>query len=157
MLYGINIFRGRKANDAVALAWVTQFCEDGAVLDRNFSLLGTGNNSGEVWVAHTLTCSMSGLKILPRYAKFPFPHLSTPLLAHSQAIMRQSNHSFLFYTSGRRFCSALKATLELRRRQDLFAQLWYCISSRPDFVDIEVAMNEGAMPPMVSVDWRVSE
>lgn len=64
--------------------------------------------------------------------------------------MRLSNHSFLFYASGRRFCSVLKATLEMRRRQDLFAQLWYRISGRPDFVELEVAMNEGAMPPMVS-------
>ena len=37
--------------------------------------------------------------------------------------MRQANNSFLFYASGRRFCSALKADLELRRRQDIFAQV----------------------------------
>lgn len=47
-VYAINIYLGRKQNDEVALAWAAQFCEDGAVLDRNFSLLGTGNNSGEV-------------------------------------------------------------------------------------------------------------
>lgn len=37
--------------------------------------------------------------------------------------MRQSNNSFLFYASGRRFCSELRANLELRRRQDIFAQV----------------------------------
>ena len=37
--------------------------------------------------------------------------------------MRQSNNSFLFYASGRRFCIALRAELELRRRQDIFAQV----------------------------------
>jgi hypothetical protein len=47
-LYAVNIYLGRKKNDQVALAWAAQFCDDGAVLDRNFSLLGTGNNSGEV-------------------------------------------------------------------------------------------------------------
>lgn len=47
-LYGINIFIGRKRNDTIALAWAKQFCDDGAVLDRNFSLIGTGNNTGEV-------------------------------------------------------------------------------------------------------------
>lgn len=31
----------------------------------------------------------------------------------------------------------------------LTLQIWYCISPRPDFVDIEIAMNEGTMPPMV--------
>ena len=31
----------------------------------------------------------------------------------------------------------------------LTLQIWYRISPRPDFVDIEIAMNEGAMPPMV--------
>jgi hypothetical protein len=112
VVYAVNIYMGRKSNDEVALAWAAQFCDDGEVLDRNFSLLGTGNNSGEV-------------------------------------IMRQSNNSFLFYASGRRFCSELRANLELRRRQDIFAQIWYHISPRPDFVDIEIAMNEGAMPPTV--------
>lgn len=48
VLYAVNIYMGRKKNDEVALAWAAQFCDDGAVLDRNFSLLGTGNNSGEV-------------------------------------------------------------------------------------------------------------
>ena len=47
-MYAVNIYLGRKQNDEVALAWAAQFCDDGAVLDRNFSLLGTGNNSGEV-------------------------------------------------------------------------------------------------------------
>jgi Protein of unknown function (DUF1682) len=37
--------------------------------------------------------------------------------------MRQANNSFLFYASGRRFCSELRANLELRRRQDIFAQV----------------------------------
>jgi hypothetical protein len=48
VLYAVNIYLGRKQNDAIALAWAAQFCDDGEVLDRNFSLLGTGNNSGEV-------------------------------------------------------------------------------------------------------------
>lgn len=29
-------------------------------------------------------------------------------------------------------------------------QAWYVINPRPDFVDLEIAMDEGAMPPMVS-------
>lgn len=38
-------------------------------------------------------------------------------------IMRQANHQFLFYASGRRFCSALRANLEMKRRQDMFAMV----------------------------------
>lgn len=110
--YAINIYLGRKRNDAIALTWAQQFCDDGAVLDRNFSLLGTGNNTGEV-------------------------------------IMRQANHQLLFYASGRRFCSSLRGNLEMKRRQDLFAMAWYVINPRPDFVDLEIAMDEGAMPQMV--------
>ncbi len=47
--YSINLFFGKKENDALALAWAQQFCEDGAVLDRNFALIGPGDsNGGEV-------------------------------------------------------------------------------------------------------------
>lgn len=47
--YSINLFFGKKENDALALAWAQQFCADGAVLDRNFALIGPGDsNGGEV-------------------------------------------------------------------------------------------------------------
>ena len=49
IVYGVRIYLGRKENDAIALAWAHEFCQDGAVLDRNFALIGPGDSDrGEV-------------------------------------------------------------------------------------------------------------
>jgi hypothetical protein len=36
----VNIWLGKKKNETLALAWARAFCQDGALLDRQFSLLG---------------------------------------------------------------------------------------------------------------------
>jgi len=74
-----------------------------------------------------------------------------------QVLIRESNHSFTFHASGRRFCRSLTAKVELKRRQDYLSLGWYFLQPRTDFVDIEVAMNEGAMAPMVSLCCSVSQ
>lgn len=71
------------------------------------------------------------------------------MLLLSQVMERVSNSEFKLYATGRRFCSHMSAKLALRRRQDLLSLLLYQVVPRPDVVDIEVAMSEGAMPPMV--------
>ena len=40
LAYAVNIYLGRQVNSKLALAWATAFCQDGCVLDRNFSQLG---------------------------------------------------------------------------------------------------------------------
>jgi hypothetical protein len=39
----VNYLRGRRVNEALALCWAHEFCTNGAVLDRNFALLGPGH------------------------------------------------------------------------------------------------------------------
>lgn len=72
-----------------------------------------------------------------------------------QVMERVSNSEFKLYATGRRFCSHLNATLSLRKRQDLLSMAMYQINPRPDVLDVEVAMSEGAMPPMVSLKHTI--
>lgn len=113
VLYGCNVWVGRRTNSDLALQWARSFCGNGCVLDRNFAQIGTGGEAGK------------------------------PILE------RVSNSDFKLYATGRRFCSHLSAKLSLRRRQDLLSLAWYSVQQRPDIVDLEIAMSEGAMPPMV--------
>lgn len=64
-------------------------------------------------------------------------------------LIRQSASSFQFYATGRRFCRSLTAHLDLRKRQDLLSYLVRLVSPGDDVLDIEVEMNEAAMPPIV--------
>jgi hypothetical protein len=47
ILYAINFFSGRRANEALALAWAKEYCQEGRVLPRNFSLLGPGYSDNQ--------------------------------------------------------------------------------------------------------------
>ena len=64
-------------------------------------------------------------------------------------MVRETRSSFLFYASGRRFCQSLTARAELLRRQDLLSLVYYKFEPREDYVDLEVHMNDGSMPPLV--------
>ena len=64
-------------------------------------------------------------------------------------IMRESMNKFNIYATGRRFCKNFQATLDLKHRQDLLYLASYVISPRPDRIDIDIAMNEANMQPLV--------
>ena len=66
-------------------------------------------------------------------------------------IMRESMNKFNIYATGRRFCKNFQATLDLKHRQDLLYLASYVISPRQDRIDIDIAMNEANMQPMVLV------
>ncbi|KAJ7543339.1 hypothetical protein O6H91_09G033800 [Diphasiastrum complanatum] len=40
--FALNYYFGRKENEKIALAWAAQFASKGSILEKNFSLLGTG-------------------------------------------------------------------------------------------------------------------
>lgn len=58
-------------------------------------------------------------------------------------------NSFKFYASGRRHCSGMLITLDLKSRQDLLLSLWRMLSPQEDLVQVDVFMNEPSMPQMV--------
>lgn len=66
-----------------------------------------------------------------------------------ELLIKESQNRFLLYASGRRSCASVSATLNLRPRQDLLLSLWGVLFPSRDVVDVEVTMQEGAMPPMV--------
>jgi hypothetical protein len=67
----------------------------------------------------------------------------------SEVLMKETSSNFKFYASGRRFCRGFLATLDLRRRQDLFSLALHLVSPHDDMIDIEVLMSDNTMPPMV--------
>ncbi|CAD7701327.1 unnamed protein product [Ostreobium quekettii] len=44
LVYGVNVWIGTTANEAIALAWAKTATADGGVLDENFTLLGPGDS-----------------------------------------------------------------------------------------------------------------
>ena len=66
-------------------------------------------------------------------------------------ILRESMNKFNIYATGRRFCKNFQATLDLKHRQDLLYMASYAISPRKDRIDIDIAMNEANMQPLVLV------
>lgn len=66
-------------------------------------------------------------------------------------ILRESMNKFNIYATGRRFCKSFQATLDLQHRQDLLYMACYFISPRQDRIDIDIAMNENNMQPLVLV------
>jgi len=67
------------------------------------------------------------------------------------AILKDSQSCFKFYASGRRHCSGMLATLELRKRHDLFSMLLSVLDLSPsrDTLTLEVPMNADEMEPLV--------
>ena len=51
----INFVLGRTANEKIALAWAREYCSEGALLEKNFSLLGPGytDNRQEMLMKHS--------------------------------------------------------------------------------------------------------
>jgi hypothetical protein len=47
IIFFVNYLRGRRVNEALALRWAQEFCTNGSVLDKNFSLLGPGHGKPE--------------------------------------------------------------------------------------------------------------
>lgn len=68
---------------------------------------------------------------------------------NDELLIKESQCRFLLYASGRRHCTSASATLNLRPRQDLLLTLWSVLFPSKDVLDVEVVMQEGAMPPMV--------
>eukprot|EP00271_Cylindrocystis_brebissonii_P011871 TRINITY_DN29859_c0_g1_i1.p1 TRINITY_DN29859_c0_g1~~TRINITY_DN29859_c0_g1_i1.p1 ORF type:complete len:533 (+),score=90.73 TRINITY_DN29859_c0_g1_i1:32-1600(+) len=113
ILYGINFWFGKQANEKVAVAWARQFAAENSVFEKNFSLLGTGDGVDE------------------------------PL------ITKDTQNTFKFYASGRRYVDGLLATLDLQYRHDLITMLWYRVAPKTDTVTIEVWMADEYMEPFV--------
>eukprot|EP01114_Cavostelium_apophysatum_P020879 TRINITY_DN7125_c0_g1_i1.p1 TRINITY_DN7125_c0_g1~~TRINITY_DN7125_c0_g1_i1.p1 ORF type:complete len:387 (+),score=99.99 TRINITY_DN7125_c0_g1_i1:86-1246(+) len=60
-------------------------------------------------------------------------------------IIKESNHIFKVYAQGRINCEGLQATLELKKRQDLFSKVTELLWKAEDLLRIDVAMEEGKM------------
>jgi len=70
----------------------------------------------------------------------------------AEVLMKESASEFKFYASGRRHCSSLLATLDLRKRQDLLrGYLLAPLLPHDERIDVQVNMLPGAMPPLVLV------
>eukprot|EP01025_Chloroclados_australasicus_P038228 TRINITY_DN3922_c0_g1_i1.p1 TRINITY_DN3922_c0_g1~~TRINITY_DN3922_c0_g1_i1.p1 ORF type:complete len:450 (-),score=76.47 TRINITY_DN3922_c0_g1_i1:177-1493(-) len=50
LLYAANIWRGARENESIAIAWAKEFCMEGALMPKNFALLGPGDidDNGEI-------------------------------------------------------------------------------------------------------------
>ncbi|XP_076956343.1 uncharacterized protein At5g49945-like [Bidens hawaiensis] len=68
---------------------------------------------------------------------------------NSPLLMKEGQNVFRFYSSGRRFCQELVATMELKSRQDLIAKLYNMVVPCKDEITFEVVMNEDAMDHVV--------
>lgn len=80
-----------------------------------------------------------------------FSQLGARIDGAPDMILRESMHKFNIYATGRRFCKNFQATLDLKHRQDLLSLASYVISPRNDRIDIDIAMNETNMQPLVLV------
>lgn len=69
--------------------------------------------------------------------------------AAGEVLLKDSMHCFKLWASGRRFCQGMLATLQLVRRQDMLAYTVMALQGQKDVLELEVRMNEGALPPLV--------
>ncbi|XP_073128448.1 uncharacterized protein At5g49945-like [Henckelia pumila] len=63
----------------------------------------------------------------------------------SPLLLQEGHNVFKFYASGRRFCSGLLATMELKSRHDLISKLYNMVVPCKDEITFEVYMNDDAM------------
>lgn len=63
----------------------------------------------------------------------------------SPLLLQEGKNVFKFYASGRRFCSGLLATLELKSRHDLISRLYNMVVPCKDEITFEVYMNDDSM------------
>lgn len=67
----------------------------------------------------------------------------------SPLLLKEGQNVFKFYASGRRFCSGLLATIELKSRHDLISRLYNMVVNCKDEISFEVYMNDDAMDQVV--------
>ncbi|CAA0814062.1 Protein of unknown function (DUF1682 [Striga hermonthica] len=67
----------------------------------------------------------------------------------SPLLLQEGKNVFKFYASGRRFCSGLLATMELKSRHDLISKLYNMVVPCKDEITFEVYMNDDAMDHVV--------
>ncbi|CAA2960185.1 uncharacterized protein At5g49945-like [Olea europaea subsp. europaea] len=67
----------------------------------------------------------------------------------SPILLKEGNNVFKFYASGRRFCSGLLATMELKSRHDLISRLYNMVVPCKDEITFEVYMNDDAMDHVI--------
>ncbi|KAK4491262.1 hypothetical protein RD792_001998 [Penstemon davidsonii] len=67
----------------------------------------------------------------------------------SPLLLKEGQTVFKFYASGRRFCSGLLATMELKSRHDLISRLYNMMVPCRDEITFEVYMNDDAMDQVV--------
>ncbi|KAL2491109.1 Protein of unknown function (DUF1682) [Abeliophyllum distichum] len=67
----------------------------------------------------------------------------------SPLLLKEGNTVFKFYASGRRFCSGLLATMELKSRPDLISRLYNMVVPCKDIITFEVYMNDDAMDQVI--------
>ncbi|KAL3651540.1 hypothetical protein CASFOL_004542 [Castilleja foliolosa] len=67
----------------------------------------------------------------------------------SPLLLQDGKNVFKFYASGRRFCSGLLATMELKSRHDLISRLYNMVVPCKDEITFEVYMNDDAMDHVV--------
>ncbi|EPS68395.1 hypothetical protein M569_06375, partial [Genlisea aurea] len=67
----------------------------------------------------------------------------------SPLLLKEGQNVFKFYASGRRFCSGLLATMELKSRHDLISRLYNAVVPSRDEITFEVYMNDDAMDHVI--------
>ncbi|KAL2477569.1 hypothetical protein Fot_46583 [Forsythia ovata] len=67
----------------------------------------------------------------------------------SPLLLKEGQNVFKFYASGRRFCSGVLATMELKSRHDLISRLYSMVVPCKDEITFEVYMNDDAMDQVV--------
>ncbi len=145
--------RGGRENEEVALAWAREFVTKGALLERNFALCGPGARPARrVLPDACVPCSCVPAPALARARRLTAPAGCAGDGDSAEVLMKESASEFKFYASGRRHCSSLLATLDLRKRQDLLrGYLLAPLLPHDERIDVQVNMLPGAMPPLVLV------
>ncbi|KAG6427272.1 hypothetical protein SASPL_111514 [Salvia splendens] len=67
----------------------------------------------------------------------------------SPLLLQEGKSVFKFYASGRRYCSGLLATMELKSRHDLISRLYNMVVPCKDEITFEVYMNDDSMDQVV--------
>eukprot|EP00808_Paulinella_micropora_P008263 g35595.t1 len=133
IVYVINFFVGKAKNQQLAFAWLRNFKP---LFQRQFSAVGIYEQD------------VPGLN----------PAADVPGLnpaAEGAGLIQDSQSCYKLYASGRRFCTCLLATIELRKRQDLFSLMLEFVDLSPskDLCTLEIPMSD-TMEPFVFAIMR---
>lgn len=77
------------------------------------------------------------------------PASETPPANRRQLLARETCSSFLYYATGSRRCSGVLVRISLTKRHDLFMLLWSLFNPVTDTVEVEVALDDNDIEPMV--------